>query len=151
MQALIYWARDQKRRGIIIEAANWTPVTMADAIKHVNLDTPHKEVARPGKVQRGIKWTMWDMKRENYLVSMMGASGIPLDYIVRRYQPEGWTADNDHDRLKYQALHVGPSYKTDGMLVYGELKSCFLDSKGWAWIKRFDSKKDGRIAMLSLR
>ena len=37
------------------------------------------------------------------------------------------------------------------MSVYGELKSCCLDSEGWAWIKRFDSKKDGRLAMVSLR
>ena len=73
---------------------------MAEAIKRVNSDTPKNEVARPGKVETGIKWTMWDTKWENYLGSMMGASGIPLDYIARRKQPDGWTADNYHDRLK---------------------------------------------------
>ena len=40
IQALIYWARDQKRRGVIIEADHLTPVTMAEAIEHVNSDTP---------------------------------------------------------------------------------------------------------------
>ena len=61
-QALIYWMRNQKRRGIIIAAAKWTLVTTAEAIEHVNSDTPQKEVARPGKVDTGIKWTMWDTK-----------------------------------------------------------------------------------------
>ena len=88
---------------------------------------------------------------KNYLGSMMVASGIRLDYIVLRKQPDGWTADNDHDRLKYQALHVGPSYKTDQMSVYSELKACCLDREGWAWIKLFDPKKYGRLAMASLR
>ena len=68
-----------------------------------------------------------------------------------RKQPYGWTADNDHQRLRYQDLHVGASYETDRMSVYGELKACCLDIKGWAWIKRFDSKKDGRLVMVSLR
>ena len=84
---------------------------MAEAIKRVNSDKPQKELARPGKVETGINWTLWYTEWENYLGSMMGASGIPLDYIVRKKQPDWWMADNDHDRLKYQALHVGPSYK----------------------------------------
>ena len=42
IQALIYWERDQKHRGIIIAEANWKPVTMAEATEHVNSDTPHK-------------------------------------------------------------------------------------------------------------
>ena len=37
------------------------------------------------------------------------------------------------------------------MSVYGKLKACGLDSKGWAWIKQFDSKKYGRLTMVSLR
>ena len=42
IQAPIYWARDQKRRGITTKAANWTSETMAEAIERVNSDTPHK-------------------------------------------------------------------------------------------------------------
>ena len=101
IQALINWVRDQKRRGITIETANWTSQTMDEAIEHVNSDTPQKEVARQGKDETGIKWTMWDTKWGKYLGSMMGVSGIPLDYIVRRKQPDGWTADNYHNHLKY--------------------------------------------------
>ena len=74
---------------------------MDEAIEHVNSDTPQKEVARQGKDETGIKWTMWDTKWGKYLGSMMGVSGIPLDYIVRRKQPDGWTADNYHNHLKY--------------------------------------------------
>ena len=72
---------------------------MAEAIERVNSDTPQKEVARPGKVETGIKWTMWDTMWENYLGLMMGASGISLDYIVRSKQPDGWTANNDYDHI----------------------------------------------------
>ena len=91
IQALMYWERDQKQQGITTEAANWTLKTMAKSIERVNSNTPQKEVAMPGKVETGIPWMMWDTKWENYLGPMMGASGIPLDYIVRRKQPDGWT------------------------------------------------------------
>ena len=59
---LIYRARDQKQLGITIKAVNWRSETMAEAIESVNSDTPQKEVARPGKVETGIKWMMWDTK-----------------------------------------------------------------------------------------
>ena len=82
---------------------------------------------------------------------MMGVSIIPLDYVVRRAKPVGWVASNDHDRLKYQALHAGPLYETDCMTVYGELKSCCLNSQGCPCIKWYDNQKDGRLYMVSLR
>ena len=46
---------------------------------------------------------------------------------------------------------TGPSYETDRMTVYGELKACCLESEGWAWIKIFDRQKDWRLAMESIR
>ena len=154
IQALIHWARYQKRRGIAIVPGNWNNAALANAIERVNFETPSKEVERPGKLEDLIKWTVWETKWENYLGSIFGASSIPLDYVIRRDMTAVWIAANDavneHDRLKYQAQHVGTSYDTDKMTVYGELKACCLDSECWEWIKIFDVQKDGLLAMLSL-
>ena len=138
-----------------IVSADWTTAKMSEAIERVKYDVLAKEVERPGKLEIGVKWTVWDTKWENYLGSLQGALGILLDYVVRRYMPVTWNpttdAANKHECLKYQALMTGPSYETDRMTVCGELKACCLDSEGWACIKRFDRQKDGRLAMEGLR
>ena len=63
-------------------------------------------MAHLGKAEIGHKWTTWDVKRENYILSMVRLSGIPLDYVTCRDIPSGWTAVNEHDRLKYQVIQV---------------------------------------------
>ena len=67
VQALIYWARDKKRRWMEIVAANWTTAQMKEAIERVNSDMPEKEVERLGSLEIGVKWTVWETKWENYL------------------------------------------------------------------------------------
>ena len=62
VQALIYWARYKKRRGMAIFAADWTNVQIADAIGRVNSYVPSKVVELPGKLEKGFKWTFWDTK-----------------------------------------------------------------------------------------
>jgi hypothetical protein len=153
LQALIWWAKDRERRGIPIIAADWTPATLATSITQINIDAPggDTKVAHPGKVATGHNWTTWDIKWENYLGSMLGSSGVPLDYVTRRDMPAEWTAGNEHDALKYQAIQVGPAWEADKMTVYAELKACCLDGEGWAWIKAYDRNKDGREATANLR
>ena len=153
IQALIWWAKDRQRRGLPITPAEWTMATLATSITQINIEAPGGEtkVAYPGKVATGHKWTTWDIKWENYLGSMMGASGIPLDYVIRRDMPDGWEPGNEHDILKYQAIQTGPAWETDKMTVYAELKACCLDSNGWAWIKQYDRMKNGREATANLR
>jgi hypothetical protein len=51
IQALIYWARDQKRRGITIVANEWTQATMADSIERVNSDIPPRKWRGRGKLR----------------------------------------------------------------------------------------------------
>ena len=62
VQALIYWDRDKKSRGMATVAADWTTSQMAEAIERVNSDVPAKEVECPGKLEIVFKWTVWDTK-----------------------------------------------------------------------------------------
>ena len=155
LQVLIYWARYKKRHGMAIVAADWTTAQLVEAIERFNSDVPAKGLERPSKLDIGVKWNIWDTKWESYLGSLQGASVILVYYVDRCDMPATWNpatdAVNEHDRLKYQALLTGSSYETYRMNMYGELKACCLDSKGCAWIKRFDRQKDGHLAMKSLR
>ena len=50
------------------------------------------------------KWTTWDIKWDNYIGSMVGVSVITLDYMTFNDIPVGWTAANEQNRLKCQAI-----------------------------------------------
>ena len=153
LQALIWWSKDRQRRGLPITAADWTAAELATSITQINIDAPGSDtkVTHPGKVATGHNWTTWDIKWENYLGSIMGASGVPLDYVTRRDMPATFTPANQHDILKYQAIHTGPAWEADKMTVYAELKACCLDGDDWAWIKAYDANKNGREATANLR
>ena len=53
--------------------------------------------------------------------------------------------------FKYQAINIGPGWEVNKMAVYTELKSCWLDGKGWSWIKAYDAKNYGQQATVDLR
>ena len=42
---------------------------------------------------------------------MVRVSGVPLDYVTCQDMPAGWTAANEHNRLKYQAIQIGPAWE----------------------------------------
>ena len=84
----------------------------------------------PVKVEIGHKWTTWDIKWDNCIGSMVGVSVIPLDYVTHSDITVGWTAANEHDRLKYQAIHIGLSWEANKMTIYKKLKTCYLYREG---------------------
>ena len=82
---------------------------MTSSVMQINIESTlvrDIKVTHPGKLERGHKCTTWDVKWENYILSMVRLSGIPLDYVTCRDIPSGWTAVNEHDRLKYQVIQV---------------------------------------------
>ena len=64
--------------------------------------------------------------------------------------PVGWSTDNKHYRLKYQAIQIGPDWEADKMAVYTDPKACFLDGNVRSWIKVYYKHKDGRHATAKL-
>ena len=49
------------------------------------------------------------IKCENYIGYMVVVLDIPLDYVMRQDMLVWWTAANEHDNLKYQAIYIGPA------------------------------------------
>ena len=75
---------------------------------------------------------------------MVGVLGITLDFLKRCDMPVGWKVANNHNKLKYQAIHIGLAWEDDKMDVYTKLKAYCLNGKELSWIKAFDSQKDVR-------
>ena len=84
----------------------------------------------------------WDVKWRNYIGSMIGVSFIPLDNVTCHDMTKVWTAVNEHNCLKYQAIQISPAWESEKKTLYTELRACCLDGEGWSWIKVYDTHKD---------
>ena len=119
----------------------------------INIESPSGgdiKAEHPGKVKTGHEWTTWDIKWGNNIGSMVGVSGITLDYVMHCDMPVGWMSENKHDHLKYQAIHIGPAWEAKTMSVYTNLKACYLDNEGLSYIKSYNTHRYGRQATENL-
>ena len=153
-KTLVWWEKYFQHHGLAIIAAAWAAEYLTSSAMQINIEYLSGvdiEVAHPGKVETGHKCTTWDVKWENYIGSMVGVSVIYLDYMTRHDMSIGWMAANEHDHLKYQAIHIGLAWEDNKMDVFTNLKACCLDDEGWSWIKFFDAQEDGRQTTANLR
>ena len=107
LQALVWWAKDIQRLGLVIIAAAWTGAYMTSSIMKINIESPSIgdiKVAQSGKVDTGHKCTTWDITLDNHIGYMLGVSVIPLNYVTRCDMKTIWAAANKHNRLKYRAV-----------------------------------------------
>ena len=133
LQALVWQGKNLQRRGIEIIAAAQTVSEQKSYTTQINIERTligDIKVAHPGKMETGHKWTTWDVKWDNYIGTMAQLLGFPLDYVIRCEMPVGWTAANDHNQFKYQAIYNVPDWEANKMAVYTKTKDCFLDGEG---------------------
>ena len=74
-----------------------------------------------------------------------------MDYATCCDIPEVSTAENEHDRLKYQAIQIGTAWESNKMTLYTKLNACWLDGEGWALIKAYGTHKDDWQDSVNLR
>ena len=154
LQALVWWAKNFQHHCPEIITGAWASTELISSIMQINIESPLEgdiKVAHPGKDEIHQLWTIWVVRWENYISSVVGVFGIPLDYVKRCDIPIGLKAENDCDHLKYQAMQIGPDWEANKISVYVKLKAYFLDGEDSSWIKDFDTQKDGRQATAKLR
>jgi hypothetical protein len=101
-----------------------------------------------GRFLQGKQWTQWVLGFKNYLSTMLGVSGVPLNYVVCD------VSDIKNTKLRTDELAIlvseavlsGPVFKADNRIVYQILNNCALVTPSWEWIRRGDKDEDGRSA-----
>ena len=156
LKALVWWSRDKKRRGLVIDGDEFDDEAMEEAIVKMELEDVDDEakVDAPGLLKGAEDWVGWELTLNNYLRSIRGSSGIPLVYIIRKDDVDdvaNHDFENDTERLIYQAPHQGANYKSDNNQVYRIIKSKIIGNDILKWIQPFDKNQDGRGAMNLLR
>ena len=116
LQGLVGQTKDCHRRVLAIISAACTEANMKNFTTHINIEYLSGgdfKLEYHGKVETWHKWTAQDVDQDNYIGSMVGVLDITLDYVTRHNMKFGWTADNKHDSLKYQAIYIGPAWEAN--------------------------------------
>jgi hypothetical protein len=151
LQTLVWWIRDQQKRGLALSAANFDVDAMNQAAEMKNL---RNELAdkEPSVTDLG-KFDPDDFDAHedafvNLLAQTFGVLREPLRYVVRPDIPPDEFATDEEERM-YQLPHTGQSFVLDNQAVYRKLKAFLVDSPGWAWIEPHDTAEDGRAAFMA--
>lgn len=109
--------------------------------------------ASPGPLDKESKWKEWEEKFTNYLRLHLGASGIPLSYVIR----DNDTPDNSADKSDFinksiaRAPLNGEYYDADKLTVFNFIVSYTTGQPSGDWVKNTIKHSNGRKSMKALR
>jgi hypothetical protein len=156
LEALAYWVRDLQRQSLPIVARDFTIEERNQCRERV--DTEKFEVSQADSSKTPLPpkfettdWVAWEIVFINYLSGIYGVTNVPLNYVIRKPQPEGHVFLTSTEKLVSSAPLTGYAYQSDTQNVYRILKSLTVGTDAWEWIKRYDANKDGHLAFDALR
>lgn len=155
LKGLIWWARDQRRRGQVINMATLNLDRLEEAredyemyLKDVDAGST---VTALEKFNSKTEFSSWDDIVTETLDQQMGAQEASITYVIRPVQPAGFVPRNSKEELKYALPLTGSKYNADNALVYNMLSIATLGTLAYTDVENFKHQLDGRAAMLALR
>ena len=151
--ALVSFAKDKKRRGQDIVAADFTAQVVEEYILKAEAklkdDKGELDLPAPPDLTDG-NFHKWEQAVYTNLLSKTGTSGIPLAYVIRKETaPEDFA--NDMERLIYEASRTGAGWDEDNKTVGIYITSLLTGKSAETWIKRHVKSQDGKSMMTALR
>jgi hypothetical protein len=157
LEALWWWVNDRRRRGLELDYTQFTQDVLLQCVERLNVEAQLKdqdssEVKAPGKFESShLGWTKWKTGFLNYMRSIKGAQGVPLQYIAMdREDLDNRTFEDNEEELLYLAPLNGIAFESDNKTFYLQLKQATVGTDAWEWIKRFDTQQNGRLAWFQL-
>ena len=151
LQTLVWWVRDHQKRGLTVNAADFTVQEMNQAaeMKGLKREMTDKEpsVSDLGKFDPD-DFDAYEDAFLNLLAQTYGVIREPLRYVVRPDVAPDTFATTEEQRM-YQFPLAGNSFELDNQSVYRKRKAFLIDSPGWAWIEPHDTAEDGRAAYMA--
>ena len=111
------------------------------------------DAASPVPLENEKKWKHWEENFANYARYHIGASGMPLSYVIRENdQPDNTGNHNDFVTEKIAcALLTGEYYMAERTSVFNMIISFTAGQPSGDWIKSTLMYSDERRSMESLR
>jgi hypothetical protein len=111
------------------------------------------KAADPGKLKKQKDWMQWERGFNNFLSTIPGQSGIPLNHIITEnenpsYKNEG---DDDFDQLCVEAAALqGMTFQADSRKVQQLVTGLVHGEAAETWIKSVARRRNGRIDFRAL-
>ena len=109
VKALIYWAKEQSRQGLSLDAYRFTQIHLVETLGRMMVETGEDESKPelPPKIDVN-QWVSWSKELENYLWQVKGRNNTPLIYIIRKPRPTDAPAFVTAEEVRvYQTVHNG--------------------------------------------
>jgi hypothetical protein len=153
VKALVYWCKEQKRRGKDLDANRFTEEELEETLTRMSVETADDDTKPelPTKFDTH-KWVSWVKKVENYMWQVKGKNNTPLMYVIRKTRTVASPpfASEQEERI-YQTAHAGPAYMQDRQKVFQLLTQMLSGTPAWTWISSHENTKNGRMAFEALR
>jgi hypothetical protein len=99
-------------------------------------------------------WRIWKEAAMVALQDNYGQQLSSLKYICNDPKPDEFDpevdAADEAEKLMYQLRREGPAFRADNEAVWNLLHAAFVNTVGYAWIKDYESAKDGEGAWQAL-
>jgi len=151
LQALSWYLTDRRLRGLSFDLSLYRQ----EARKYIFFAKTDSEIAedkaadKPDKFKYAL-WNKWEDSVYKYLDSIIGYSGAPLSYVIRKDLGEGieWESLDRKTQLIYNARLEGLFFNIDSERVLTLLKELCLGTGAETWFRNI---KCGREAMKALQ
>ena len=164
VKGLRFWADKRKRTGLDADAGNFTQEDVisftAKCQEYNELKDAAKDedASKPDTLKKLTEWALWNESFHNYLRQNVGATKIPLIYLVARNKrdnpdkpllPANFGTPTEY--LIEATIFQGRHYDIDNPRFKRKLKSFTVNGESWSYIKRYERSQDGRRANLALK
>ena len=161
IKAFLQWTRDKYRLGRNPEFGVFkkedTQTLMRRYKTHkqfIDKSSDISDAAKPSKFTSNMKWSDWAPTFINYLRTIPGRDGVPLNYVIRsNEQPDPTPRDDFIDEYVQMApIERGEAYRIDAAEVHTLLVKFITGNETAEMrIKAHEAKRDGRIDWLALK
>ena len=162
LRAMRHWALSQQFLGVLPNAVAFSPGVLAETLERMRDDVDYTaarkeaDVQKPQPLKDMVKWTSFWELFVTYFSQLKGAANAPLTYLLREHGEvtaaiRAAPYASDADRLIATVVHEGRHYELDNVTLYDQLKPLVINGPGWAFVRQFDKRKDGRAAVLALK
>jgi hypothetical protein len=119
-------------------------------------ETDEEEVDLPAKLVRidKVRQVLEDI--DNYLLRKLGASGLPLAYVVRETvalpaDDLGYGMPSTTEEMIERGPHTGMYYEIDNKEVWQMIRHVTHGGPGWSWVQSHQRTTNGRQAYLAIK
>ena len=108
LEGLAYWVTDRQRRSQPLVAEDFTHDVRDQSIHYADTEQKQVRSAEASNIPMAGKftpaqWVEWEILFTNYLSTLRGVSGVPLNYVIRKPMPPGHTPFSRDEMLMYDA------------------------------------------------